>query len=29
MGHVTVLDSDIKKLKIKAKFVKDNLKVIA
>jgi 5-(carboxyamino)imidazole ribonucleotide synthase len=29
MGHVTILDHDIEKLKLKAKFVKDNLKVIA
>lgn len=29
MGHVTILDHDVEKLKLKAKFVKDNLKVIA
>jgi 5-(carboxyamino)imidazole ribonucleotide synthase len=29
MGHVTVLENDMKKLKEKAELVKNNLKVIA
>jgi 5-(carboxyamino)imidazole ribonucleotide synthase len=29
MGHVTIIDRDIQRLKEKAKFVKENLKVIA
>jgi hypothetical protein len=29
MGHITILDRDLEKAKEKAKFIKDNLKVIA
>lgn len=29
MGHVTIIDEDVNRLKEKARFVKDNLKVIA